>query len=461
MHTWNGNVERLAQDILAYAQHRLALDPLPLDNTRPFSELMEEAGSTITATGLGGETALRIFSEVLAPACITANHPRFLAFIPCAPTPASMLFDLVVGASSICGSNWLEAAGAVFAENQALRWIADLADFPPDSGGTFVQGGTIANISALVSARHAVRDRLPASRVQGRRWAIAVSPDAHSSLAEAAEVMDVDLVVAAVDEEQRLRGSELTRTLDAVESAGNQIVFAVVASAGTTNLGVIDDLVSLGAVAAERKIWFHVDGAYGAAALAAPSARPRFQGIELADSFIVDPHKWLFAPFDCAALIYREPELARATHTQHASYLEPVAQVGEWSPSDYAIHLTRRARGLPFWFSLATYGTAAYTQAIERTLEVARYTAKAVRNRDYLTLVREPDLSVVCFQRIGWSREHYYRWSEKLRDEGVAFVTPTTHLGEVVARVAIVNPQTSESDIDLVLDSMAATPDGT
>ncbi|HXZ82228.1 MAG TPA: pyridoxal-dependent decarboxylase [Acidimicrobiales bacterium] len=455
MHGWNGDVERLAENILAYAQQRLALDPLPLDNTRPLSELQAQAGSTITASGLGGEEALRIFADVLAPACITANHPRFLAFIPCAPTEASMLFDLVVGASSMCGSNWLEAAGATYAENQALRWIADLAGFPPGAGGTFVQGGTIANISALVTARHAVRDRMETSHAGAQRWAVAVSPDVHSSLSEAAEVMDVDLVVVRVDDDQRLRGAELARVLDAVGSRGDQKVFAVVASAGTTNLGVIDDLRSVGTVAAERGIWFHVDGAYGAAALAAPSARQRFAGIELADSFIVDPHKWLFAPFDCAALIYREPELARATHAQHASYLEPLAQTGEWNPADYAIHLTRRARGLPFWFSLATYGTNAYSQALERTLEVARYTAKAVQNRDYLTLVREPELSVVCFRRTGWTRDKYDRWSQKLRDDGIAFVTPTTHLGEVMARVAIVNPQTSESDIDAVLDSMA------
>jgi len=455
MHAWNDDVERLADAVFDYARSRLQLDPLPLDNTRPFAELEKGAGATITAEGIGGEEALRIFADELAPACITSSHPRFLAFIPCAPTQASMLFDLVVGASSMCGSNWLEAAGAVYAENQALRWIADLANFPAGAGGTFVQGGTIANISALVTARHAVRDRIGTDRSGSRRWAVAVSPDAHSSLDEAAVVMDIDLLVVDVDSERRLHGDALAQALDAVESRGDQTVFAVVASAGTTNLGVIDDLRSVGAVAAERGIWFHVDGAYGAAALAAPSARPLFAGIELADSFIVDPHKWLFAPFDCAALVYREPKLARLTHAQHASYLEPLEQSGEWNPSDYAIHLTRRARGLPFWFSLAVYGTDAYSQAIERTLEVARYTAKAVHNRDYLTLVREPDLSVVCFKRTGWARDDYYQWSCALRDGGIAFVTPTTHLGEVIARVAIVNPRTSESDIDVVLDSMA------
>ncbi len=277
----------------------------------------------------------------------------------------------------------------------------------------------------------------------------------HSSLGEAAEVMDIDLVVVEVGDDRRLRGDALARRLDAVDSRGEQRVFAVVASAGTTNLGVIDDLRSVGTVAAERGIWFHVDGAYGAAALAAPSVRSQFMGIELADSFIVDPHKWFFAPFDCASLVYRQPELAKATHTQHASYLEPLESAKDWNPSDYAIHLTRRARGLPFWFSLATYGTDAYSRAIERTLEVARYTAKAVHDREYLRLVREPDLTVVCFTRTGWSREHYDRWSQKLRDDGIAFVTPTTHLGEVMARVAIVNPRTSESDIDTVLDSLA------
>ncbi len=274
MHAWNSDVERLAEDLLAYARDRLQLDPLPLDNTRALADLQREAGSTITPAGIGGEEALRIFADVLAPACITSSHPRFLAFIPCAPTQASMLFDLVVGASSMCGSNWLEAAGAVYAENQALRWIADLADFPPGAGGTFVQGGTIANISALVTARHTVRARRGEPPGQARRWAIAVSPDVHSSLEEAAVVMDVDLVVVGVDDELRLRGDALARTLDRVESRGEQTVFAVVASAGTTNLGIIDDLRSVGSVAAERGIWFHVDGAYGAAALAAPSARP-------------------------------------------------------------------------------------------------------------------------------------------------------------------------------------------
>ena len=125
----------------------------------------------------------------------------------------------------------------------------------------------------------------------------------------------------------------------------------------------------------------HVDGAYGGAGLAAPSVRHLFAGVEHADSFIVDPHKWLFAPFDCCALIYRDPAQARAAHTQHASYLDAVNVDGEWNPSDFAIQLTRRARGLPFWFSLAVHGTDAYTVAIEQTLDVTRAGAELIRSR--------------------------------------------------------------------------------
>jgi L-2,4-diaminobutyrate decarboxylase len=457
MHGWNSATDRLASEVFDYARHRLQLDPLPLDDTRSAAELEAMAGETITAKGLGGHEALRIFSDVLAPACITANHPRYLAFIPCAPTEASSLFDLIVGAASMYGSTWLEAAGAVFAENQALRWIADLASFPRGSGGVFVQGGTIGNLSALATARHAAQQQIGGRLDDGKRWALAVSPDAHSSLAEAARVMDVDLVATEVADDRKLRGVDVERLLDRVETEGRHQVFAVAATAGTTNLGVIDDLATVVPTCRSRGVWCHVDGAYGLAALAAPSARHLFAGIEDADSFIVDPHKWLFAPFDCAALLYRNPELARATHTQHASYLEPLVDHGEWNPADYAIHLTRRARGLPFWFSLATYGTDAYAQAIERTLETAQYAADAVRKRDYLELVREPELSIVCYQRKGWSRPEYDAWSDKLRRDGTAFVTPSAHLGEPIARLAIVNPLTTESDIDLILDSMAGS----
>ena len=450
MHRYDEDTEPLGQAVLDYTLRRLRLDPVPLDGPRTPEELAAAVGQTITKEGLGGQAALHLFETELAPSCISTDHPRYLSFIPCAPTEASTLFDLVVGASSVYGGSWLEGAGAVHAENAALRWIADLAGFPEQAGGVFVPGGTLGNLSALVAARHTARTRhegeLPT------RWKVLGTTQAHSSIKSACDVMDVDFVGVPVDDRGRLTGEALARTGEAI---GDDGVFAVVATAGTTNFGIVDDLSSVAAFCAERDLWFHVDGAYGGAGLAADSVRHLFAGIEQADSFIVDPHKWLFAPFDCCALLYREPALARAAHTQKAGYLDVLTESAEWNPTDYAIGLTRRARGLPLWFSLATHGTDAYAAAVERTLDVTRYAAAEIERRSYVELLREPDLSVVVFRRIGWTPQQYQTWSERLLLANYAFVVPTSHEGETVTRFAIVNPLTTEADISGILDTMA------
>ena len=350
MHTFDADTERLLQQVIDYARLRLRLDPVPLDGAKPPAVIRETAGDTITAAGLGGDEALRIFTEVLAPACLSVDNPRYLSFIPAAPTEAATLFDLVVGASSIYGGSWLEGAGAVYAENQALRWIADLAGLPAEAGGCFVQGGTNGNLSALVAARHTAAARRGDDRPA--RWAFVCSVEAHSSMQHAARVMDVDVVTVPVDENGRMTAEALRAT---IAEHGDDDLFAIVATGGTTNYGVVDDIRGAVEVGREHNLWVHVDGAYGLAALCAPSAREVFDGIEGVDSLIVDPHKWLFSPFDACALLYREPALGKAAHTQTAGYLEAINEDTEWNPSDYAVHLSRRPRGLPLWFSLATH----------------------------------------------------------------------------------------------------------
>jgi glutamate/tyrosine decarboxylase-like PLP-dependent enzyme len=448
MHEFTPEVEALANEVLAYSLERLKSDP-PLDGPLSEAELFAQVGNTITTKGLGGKEALDVFTSVLAKACISTDHPRNLAFIPSAPSEYANLFDLVVGASALYGGSWQEGSGAVFAENQALRWIADLAELPQSSGGVFVQGGTMGNLSALVVARAQARKQFP----EITRWVIACSDQAHSSIASAAQVMDVDVLKIAVDENGKLQGETVAKEIDALHRQSGRRVFAVVATAGTTNLGIIDDLAGIGTAAKTRNIWFHVDGAYGLAALCAPSVRHMFNGVENADSLIVDPHKWLFAPFDACALIYRAPELAREVHTQHASYLDTLHD-GNWNPSDYAIHLTRRTRGLPFWFSLAAYGTDAYSEAMEQSLEVAKYAAQKVSEHPNLELLCEPELSIVAFTRTGWTASDYQKWSDELLTDQVGFIPPSSHNGQPILRFAIVNPWTKFSDIDLILQRL-------
>jgi glutamate/tyrosine decarboxylase-like PLP-dependent enzyme len=176
--------------------------------------------------------------------------------------------------------------------------------------------------------------------------------------------------------------------------------------------------------------------------------------VENADSLIVDPHKWLFAPFDACALIYRNPEIAKATHLQKAAYLETLDDDGEWNPSDYAIHLTRRARGLPFWFSLAAHGTNEYATAMDKTMDIAKHAAGLIKQHPNLELLVEPTLSVVAFKRKGWQMSDYQKWSDKLLADQIGFVTPSSHRNEAILRFAIVNPWTKESDISEILATL-------
>ena len=312
-----------------------------------------------------------------------------------------------------------------------------------------MQGGTVGNLSALVVARAEARKKHP----DATRWVIACSEESHSSIVVAANIMDVDVLKISTAADGKLMGSAVAQAIDELHTTTSKRVCAVVATSGTTNLGIIDDLKGIGSAAHERGIWFHVDGAYGLAALCAPSVRSHFDGIEAADSFIVDPHKWLFAPYDACALIYREPELARAIHSQHASYLDTLKD-GAWSPSDYAIQLTRRTRGLPFWFSLAAHGSDAYTEAMEHTLTVARAAADLVRAHPNLELVCEPELSIVAFTRKGWSAKDYHNWSDQLLADQVGFIPPSSHNGEAILRFAIVNPWTKISDIEMIVNRL-------
>jgi aromatic-L-amino-acid decarboxylase len=437
--------------IFGYCRERLADDPVELDFGGAFPvEFADRLAGVICPEGNDPEAVLGLFAEVLAPAVISADSSRFLSFIPAAPTKASLLFDMVVSCSSLNGTSWLEAAGAVAAENQVLRLLADRAGLPERAGGCFVSGGSLGNLSALVVARDTAGLRHP-DRVISGRPRVVVSADAHSSIAGALNVIGADPLVVPVPD-HRLTGHDVEVALAGQESVDN--VVAVVATAGTTNAGIIDDLDGIGAVAKAHNLWFHVDAAYGGAGMLAPLSRRKFQGMERADSFIVDPHKWLFAPFDCCALLYRDPPLAKAVHSQQAGYLD-VIQGEEWNPADYSIHLSRRARGMPIWFSLAVNGSDAYGEAVERAITTASECAAYIKSVDHLELVREPELSIVVFRRRGWTAEDYQRWTIELLAAQVAFVTMTVWEGEPAARFAILHPDTDMLMLEEILATMA------
>jgi aromatic-L-amino-acid/L-tryptophan decarboxylase len=452
MHSVDPTTEQMIRSVLAYAENRLRLNPVPLDEgSRDPAELDAAIRGLLGDEPHNPDQVLGAYTSVMAPAVISADSPRYLGFIPAAPTKAALLFDMLISCASIQGISWLEAAGAIHAENLVLRLIADRAGLPAAAGGCFVSGGSAGNLSALVVARE-VAKRKAGGAGPGRRFRIAVSTDAHSSIVNTMRILEMDPLTVATDD-HRLTGAALRAAIEADGDPSS--LAAVVATAGTTNAGIIDDLAGAAAVAREHGLWFHVDGAYGGAGLFAPSVRAAYDGIEHADSFVVDPHKWLFAPFDCAALLYRDPALARSVHKQDASYLDVIHdRPGEWNPTDYAYHLTRRARGLPLWFSLSVYGVGAYTDAIETGIRLAKQTAAEITTRDYLELIREPDLGIVLFRRRGWPPAQYTQWADQLLHDQVAFIPPSAWEGETVARFAFLHPHTSMDLVREILDRM-------
>lgn len=458
MHFYDEESDELATEILARALERVQMDPPPLDGWRTLSELERMVGQTIRPEGRNGLDVLREFLEVLAPACISVDHPLYLSFVPGAPTESSVLFDLLVSASNIYGGSWLEASGAVYAENQALRWLANLAGLPESAGGVFVSGGSAGNLSALIAARHRWRERANGTMDRVRPLLLGTG-GAHSSIAQAARAMDADYLRCATDERGKTSGAQMRALVESLSDDDRERVCAIVATSGTTNIGVVDDLDGIADVVESIDTWLHIDGAYGAAALCAPSARPLFAGIERCDSMIVDPHKWLFAPYDSCALIYRDPALARRAHTQHAEYLDVLKQDSPKdeapNPADLAHHLSRRVRGLPFWFSLAMHGTDAYAEAMEETLRVAREIAEVIDSLAYLELLMRPELSIVVFRRRGWTPEQYQEWSDRQLAEGKAFIVPSHINGETMLRLCIVNPRTTVDGLTAVLKTLA------
>jgi glutamate/tyrosine decarboxylase-like PLP-dependent enzyme len=450
MHRWDEATDLLAHSVIGYAIERLKTSKDPTWGARPAEQLAAALDGVIRPEGIGGHQALTLFRDVLMHACRPMDSPLHLAYVATAPTPAANMFDLVVSASSIFGGLWEGGAGAIAAENQTLAWLASLAGFPEGAGGCFVSGGSAANLSALVTARH--HARLRHGDPPGGRWRFATTGETHASVHAAARVMDVDVVLVPPDERGRMTGEALLATLD---DAGVDGLFAVVGNFGTTNVGAIDELDAIADVCVGHDLWLHVDAAYGGAALCAPSTAGLRRGFERADSFGIDPHKWLFAPYDCAALVYRDPALASAAHAQHGTYLDMVSR-DEWNPSDFAFHLSRRARGLPLWFSLATYGTDAYAEAVESTLDVARRFAADVDARDGFELLLDPQLSVVLFTVDSWDEARYSAWSRSRARAGVALIVPTRWQGQCCYRVCVVNPQTTEEMLTSLLDDMAS-----
>ncbi|MEY2400180.1 MAG: aromatic-L-amino-acid/L-tryptophan decarboxylase, partial [Ilumatobacteraceae bacterium] len=355
LHGIDSDVGNLDERAVEWIKQRLANSPVGVIGDKV--SLDAALAGSMTDAGLGLDRAWQRFEEVVAPNNIGLDSERFLAFIPLSPSVASVWMDTIVSAANFSAESWLEGAGAVAAENQVIELLCSAAGMPDGAGGCFMSGGSIGNLSALAVGRQSTA---------GRPF-VAVADTAHASVDNALHLLGLQPLVVPTGPDCRLTGDALRATIGDRTDVG-----IVVAAGGSTNAGVIDDLDGCADVAGEIDAWYHVDGAYGLAAILLPELRDRFAGLERADSFIVDPHKWLFATAGSCALVYRKPDLARRVHTQHGPYID-VLRTGDdaYNPCDLGYQLTRRASGLPIWFALALHGIDAHRAAMRHGLKMA------------------------------------------------------------------------------------------
>jgi len=424
----------------AWMRERIAHSPAGVIGDKGL--LDAQLAGSLTDAGLGLDGAWCMFSEVAAPNNVGLDSERFLAFIPMSPSVAAVWMDAITGTANFSAESWLEAAGAVAAETQVIDLLAHTAAMPAEAGGCFMSGGSIGNLSALAVAR---------DQAGGRR-AVVVADTAHASVDNALHLLGMEPVVVPTGPECRLTGEAIAHTI-----GDRTDIAAVVAAGGSTNAGVIDDLAGCADVAQALGAWFHVDGAYGLAGMLLPELRAKYNGIERADSFIVDPHKWLFAPAGSCALVYRRPWLARATHTQHGPYIDVLRTDDEaYNPCDMGYQLTRRASGLPIWFALALHGLDAHRDAIRHGVALAHAMAAALDECPLTELIMRPELGVVLFRRDGWGADQWRQWANEMLRAGTAFVAPTTYRGEAVGRLVFMHPRTPFGIVDELMAGLTA-----
>jgi aromatic-L-amino-acid/L-tryptophan decarboxylase len=403
----------------------------------------------------------RLGTDVLPFASVT-GHPRYFAFIPGCPTWPASLGDLIASVSNIENSSWLESAGPSELELVVLDWFKEWIGYPAEAEGVLVSGGSAANMTALACAREAMLGAM------SERVVAYVSDQAHSSVARAARVLGFrpeQVRVLPTDERFRMRPDALVDAMDADMRAGLRPLF-VSASAGSTNTGAVDPLPELAEICKERGAWLHVDGAYGGFATLTGRGRRLLQGIELADSVTLDPHKWLYQPFECGCLLVRRGHYLREAFEITPDYLKDTEVLArEVNFADRGVQLSRMCRALKLWVSLKYFGVAAFRMAIDRSLDLAREAQARIENSGKLELLVPATLGVVCFRRRFEGvddEDELARLNAGLvegltaSDEG--HLSSTRLRGRYALRMCVLNHTSTSGDVDRVLDWIETSP---
>jgi aromatic-L-amino-acid decarboxylase len=429
-------------------------DALPLTRATPGEMQRRLSGPPPDGPQDFDELLAKLERDVL-PFMSRVHHPAFFAFVPGSATWPAVLGDLIASACNVYAGSWMESAGPSQLELEVLGWFKEWIGYPAEAAGTLVSGGSAANMTALACARTAragwMDDRL----------VVYASDQAHSSIARAARVLGFrreQVRVLPVDESFRLAPPTLAAALDADTAAGRTPLLVSV-NAGATNTGAVDPLAELAALCRERGVWLHADAAYGGFATLTERGRAQLAGLELADSITLDPHKWLYQPYECGCLLVRDGQVLRNAFEIVPDYLrDSRAANDEVNFADLGLQLTRTSRAIKIWLSVWTFGLDAFRAAIDRSLDLAALARERIEASNDLELLAPPSLGIVCFRRRfgGEDDDALERLNTglvaALEQSGVGLISSTRLRGRYALRMCMLNHTTSAADVERVLD---------
>jgi len=423
-------------------------------------EIRGRLDSALPTHGTDFEALLKVFRETIIPFSRQNAHPRMFGYVQSPGTPLATFADLLASTLNANLTVWRSAPAPVELERLTIDWVRQILGFNAEAGGLFVSGGSMANLAAIATARQA-KNRSSA------RLRMYASSETHFSIAKAAALLGIgreNVRHVPVDKHFKIRTDDLVAKINADVEAG-YVPFCVVANAGTVNTGAVDPLAEIREVANRFQLWMHVDGSYGAFALLAESARKLFEGIEQADSIALDPHKWLYLPVDVGCIIYRAPEIARATFSHEAEYTRVIGEEADEAFAfwDYGPELSRRFRALKVWMLLKGVGLDSLGEAIESNLVCARYLESMVRASDDFEMVAPVELSIFCFRHVpshlrSESPQAIDDFNERLlialQRDGSSYLSNTTLGGRFALRGCVLNYRTTLRDMKILLDDL-------
>ncbi len=448
-----------AIDYLRDARERPAWQSVPADVKQRLREPMPQEPAPL-------ESVYREFTELIFPYSSGNTHPRWLGWVHGTGTPSGALADLL--ASTMNSNVGGRDHAAVYVERQIIEWFRDLFGWPQTTSGLLVMGTSAANsIATLVARTKAVGIEVRERGIDqhSTRLIAYVSAATHACVRKAIEnagIGSANLRVLPVDEEHRI-DPQMLGTLIARDRREGFVPFLIVGNAGTVDVGAIDPLDDLADLAARERVWFHVDGAFGALAYLSERLRPQLRGIERADSIAFDFHKWLHVPYDAGCVIVRDGDIHRATFASEGPYITRMTRglaAGEPWFTDYGPDLSRAFRALKVWFTVKEHGTRRLAQAIETNCEQARYLATRIESEADFELLAPVVLQIVCFR----PRAPHFDDATldrivdeaviRLQESGIAVISTTTVFGRRAMRACITNHRTTMQDLDVVLESL-------